>query len=299
MGTSMVKSYRGGENMIKYILVLFLLAVITIGCATTTRPNASAVYKIPTISNQLPQISNIKELSKEELPKQIQYLFLKLYELDPAVAIEIGKLPEYQDNIGELQELSLRRFIDLLVKASHEEKNNIKELLNVGKPEFRRYCSPLQAIIWLLEKDEYDPMESPLKYPLDALLAKSWDFYDLKRWQNFDVVTDRLNAPFLVDYYERRQFVYEFSRKPGDLTASRYSLFKTKFGDCIDVTDFEVYCLRNGGYSAWVHNVGHIPGGYGSFHVVTVFEMEGGKYIMDNGLIMGRGIVPYDQYKPY
>ena len=284
--------------MIINILMSIFIAFITIGCSTTTKPNISAVYKIPTIRNQLPLLSNSKAITKEELPTQVQYLFMQLYKLDPSIAIEIGKLPEYQNNIGDMQELSLRRFNDLLVNASNEEKANLKELLKVGKPEFRRYCSPLQAIIWLLEKEGYDLKESPLKYSLDTLLTKSWNFYDKNRWQNFNVVTDRLNAPYLIDYYERRQFVYEFSRRPGDLTANRYKLFKTKLGDCIDVTDFEVYCLRNGGYFARVHNVGRIPGGYGSFHVVTQYEMDGDKYIMDNGLINGRGIIPYDQYKP-
>ena len=273
---------------------------MAIGCATTTKPNASAIYKIPTISKQLPPLTNSKAVTKEVLPKKIQYLFIKLYELDSVVAVEIGRLPEYQYNISDIQELALRRFIELLVKSSPEEKINLKGLMNIGKPEFRRYCSPLQAIIWLLEKDEYDSRENPLKYDLNTLLTKSWNINllssgDKNRWQDFDVVTERLNAPYLLDFYEQKQFIYEFSRRPGDLTANRYSLFKTKHGDCIDVTDFEVYCLRKGGYSAFVHNVGRIPGGYGSFHVVTLFEMDGKKYIMDNGRPWPIGIMPYNQ----
>lgn len=284
----------------KRILFSFIFIIVTFGCATTTKPKTSVIYNIHDISKQLPPLVNSKSVTKDELPRNIQNLFIKLYELDPVVAVEIGRLPEYQYNIGDIQEIALRRFIDLLGKSSPDELNNLKELLKIGKPEFRRYCSPLQAIIWLLEKDEYDSMENPLKYDLNTLLKKSWNLNLLSRgeknrWNDFDVVTERLNAPYLVDFYEQNQFFYEFSRKAGDLTANRYSLFKTKHGDCIDVTDFEVYCLRMGGYSAFVHNVGHIPGGYGSFHVVTLFEIDGRKYVMDNGRPWPLGIMPYNK----
>lgn len=285
--------------MYKYTLILFLILTNSIGCATTTKPNISIVYNIPAISKHLPQLSNLKSQATSELPMKIQHLFLQLYEKYPTIAIEIGKLPEFQEDIGVPQELSLQRFIDLLVKASPEEKANLNEFLNVGKPEFRRYCSPLQAIIWLLEKDDYDPSESPLKYPLDTLLTKSWNLNILSRgeekyrWDNFDIVTDRLNAPYLIDFYEKRKFLYEFRMSPD---GSAYTLFMTKTGHCVDVTVFTVYCLRKGGYTASEHKVAPIPG-YGSFHAVTLFEMNGNKFIMDNGRPWPRGIVPYYKYK--
>lgn len=304
----MFKSMLGKRiaDNIRHLLPLICLVIPTIiGCSVTTKPNISAIYHIPELRDKLPQMLNIKALDKKELAYKTKNSFINLYRLDPGVAIEVGKLPEFQDDIGDLQEISLARFVDLLAKASTEEKENLRKFLNVGKPAIRRFCSPLQAIFWLLEKGEYDPSESPLKYDLDTLLTKSWSLNylergeDTKRWKDYGVVIDRLNDPYLINFYEQKKFIYNFSRMRGDWSSNPYGLFKTKQGDCLDIAAFTVICLKNAGYPAREYDVGHIPGGYGSTHIVTLFEMDGKKYIMDNGLMIPQGIMLFETYRPY
>ena len=106
------------------------------------------------------------------------------------------------------------------------------------------------------------------------------------RWKDFDVVTERLNAPELIDYYERRRFWYGGH----GAAASLQYLFKHNVGRCDSITGFTVYCLRKGGYRAKEIRV---PGYTGPFHVLTLFEMNGKKYIMDNGMPIPAGIRPY------
>ena len=280
----------------KCILVFTGTAILTIGCVKATTPNTSAIYRIPSISNQrqtLPEKS--KSQTQYEFPGSAQILFVKVNDIDNVLAIEIGRLPEFQGQISDLEVRSLSRFLDLLIISSPQEKSNLKKLLEVGKPNFRRYCSPLQAIFWLLEKEDYNTKESPFSYSLNTLLKKSWKFSEKDRWDDYDIVTDRLNAPELVSFYEIRQFYYE--THPGE-PANSYWLFKSKKGDCKDVTAFSVYCLKKGGYKAREYPVPS-PTGLTVPHWVTLFEVDGNEYIMDNGRPDTKGIVPFSKYSPF
>lgn len=284
-----------GWKITKCILALTSTAILTTGCATATKPNSSVIYKIPALSNQqqsLPDKS--KSQTQYELPLSAQTLFVQVHNIDNVLAMEIGKLPEFQGQISDIQVRSLNRFLDLLIASSPQDRSNLNKLLEVGKPNFRRYCSPLQSIFWLLEKEDYSQKESPFSYSLKTLINKSWNFSEKNRWDDYQVVTDRLNAPELVDEYEIRRFNYE-SRpgQPGD----SYAIFKHKTGDCKDVTAFTVYCLRKGGYKAMEHKVQSPRGN--PYHMVTLFEADGIDYIMDNGRTNTKGIVPLSKYTPY
>ena len=280
-------------NSRKAFWFLLSIVILAIGCAITvkTQPNISAVYRVPALNNKLPPLSTkFQSTARQGFPLSVQASFQRLYDIDPEVTLEVGRLPEFQGQVGELQGLSLSRFTDLLANAFPLEKVNLREFLKVGQPRFRRYCSPLQAVFWLLEKEEYDPKESPLKYSLNTLLRKSWKFSEQDRWRDYEIVTDRLNAPELIDYYELKQFKYQDKGYE-----SPYHLFKTNLGHCRDVTAFTVYCLQKGGYRAWHLRVASSSGYYPD-HTVTLFELDGKKFIMDNGRPLKLGIVPFEQY---
>ena len=111
------------------------------------------------------------------------------------------------------------------------------------------------------------------------------------RWKNFDIVTERLNSPQLIDYYERRRFSYVDWRLLPQHSGSLKYVFKHNVGQCVSVTNFTIYCLLKAGYRAKEIRV---PGHSGApFHALTLFEMNGKKYIMDNGTLPPRGINPY------
>jgi hypothetical protein len=125
-------------------------------------------------------------------------------------------------------------------------------------------------------------------------LHQAWDFSEQGRWKDLEVVTDRLNAPELIDFYEKNRFFYSLRLDHSDRS---FALFKTNKGNCADVTYFTVYCLRKAGYKAYDHHVAS-PSGY-AYHHVTLFEMNGEEYIMDNGRPDKRGIVPLKNYSPF
>jgi hypothetical protein len=289
--------------MKKFILIVLCWIFFLFGCATSTRQNISVLYQIPELQNQLPLLpAGSKSVAKGLLPSEVQTLFLQLHSLNPGLALEVGKLPEFQNEVGKKQILALSRFTKFINDAVAKGKSNVDELLKVGKPEVRSYCTPLQTIFWLLEKNEFNPNASFLNLNwqskgllLNALLTNGWDFSEQDRWKDYGAVTERLNAPELIDYYEKRRFIYAYRN---DNNGQPYGLFKSNRGQCADVTDFTVFCLIKGGYEAWSYDV-LSPSGGGPMHHVTRFVMDGKHYIMDNGRLDKRGIVPLDKYSPY
>jgi hypothetical protein len=278
----------------RFLLLLFSL-MLALGCSMTTRPNISAIYRVPALESQLDspapksKLSNLAPLSVE-----VQLLFKRLYIEHPALAEEIGRLPEFRTEVGNRQILAFNRFIKMINGSTPAEKNRLNEFLKVGLPGNRRYCTPLQALFWILEKHEYEPERSPLKFSLRQLLDEAWDFSENNRWKGFNIVTDRLNAPELIDYYERRQITYSRGHR---YDMSPYEVFSLKTGHCISITAFTVHCLRKGGYRARDLRV-KSPTGHPAGHHVTLFELNDSKYIMDNGRPYGRGIIPFDRYCP-
>jgi hypothetical protein len=282
-------------------LVLFFLGILALGCSMATRPNVSVPYWMPTLRDNLQPLPDKEQLTrKEPLPAEIQKQFERLFHIDPSVAVEVGRLPKFQNQPAPAQVLSLTRLTDLVANATKEERANLEGLLRVGIPEVRRYCTPLQAILWILERDEY-PEVNPLRCShVESLLVMAWNFAEENRWNNYKVVTERLNAPELVDYYQRKRFTYYYNIIPGRdwYKPDAYNIFKYNRGGCIDFTDFAVVCLLKGGYKAVEYRVAS-PTGH-PFHAVCLFKKDGKKYIMDNG--RGRhpkGIVPFESYHPF
>jgi len=114
------------------------------------------------------------------------------------------------------------------------------------------------------------------------------------RWKDFWVVIDRLNAPELIDYYERSRFRYEHWYNLPEWPASPRYVFNYNKGDCASITGFTVLCLTRSGYKAWEHRGRTAAAGV--MHSACVFEMNGKKYVMDNGKQVPSGIVPWEFY---
>lgn len=281
--------------MKRVLLIVFIFSFV-ISCSLATKPNISVLYRIPTLSAQLPPLPAKSQLpAGEPLPADVQMLFQQLYILDPALALEVGKLPEFQGKIEQKQILALTKLTDLISKASSEEKSNLSSFLKVGKPEFRRYCTPIQAIFWLLEKEETYLKPTPLHYSLETLLRYAWGLWEKNRWDDFKIVTDRLNSPELINYYEQSNFRYV---SHGGCPGNAKSIFIFKEGCCSDYTAFSEYCLRKAGYDAWPIKVVSPTGK--SYHVVCEYKDKNGKsYIMDVDCYTctgGRGILEKKDY---
>lgn len=225
-----------------------------------------------------------------ERNEEARDLCFQLYNIDLDIAMEVNKLPEFQGKIGDPQIQALGRFLRVLANASYGEKENLTRLLSSGLPKVRKYSAPLQAIFWVLEKKDD---ENILTYSLETLLDKGWDFSDF-RWEDYETVTDRLNTPRLIDYYQRKRFVFvPYSEHPWD---PRW-LFKTNKGSCIEFTSFSLVCLRKAGYKAAAYGLPWKSDEFPGFHQATLFKGKNGRfYVIDNGRPDPKGLMQFARY---
>ncbi len=117
-------------------------------------------------------------------------------------------------------------------------------------------------------------------------------------WNDYDIVLDRLNSPELVHYYVTKLIRYSnFWEIPGYTKAlgqPRY-VFNNKAGDCLYTSSFIVEALKKNGYNAWVEKTAPLRL-VDAWHAFFVFKINGTKYIIDDGRMFPRGIIPYHLY---
>jgi len=229
--------------------------------------------------------------------------YFELAQTNPLLAQELGKLPEIQDGISSNEAVALEKLAKLYIKDQATFDIAFAKMYQVGIPEVRKYCSPLQALFWLLEKMQYENTKI-LTLSLYELLNEAWyrpvfEYGEPERWKSFSVVADRLNSPFLIDFYERRNFSYGphpyYELHAGGPLPQ--AIFQSKIGTCSFFTSFTVYCLKRAGYYArpitvMLHN--------GELHRVCEFkDRDGETYIMDNSMKVspaGTGITTKKSY---
>jgi hypothetical protein len=256
MGTSHIKSLL--QSVLSIIIVSFLSGCTSFG---PTKPNL--VYQGP-------------------YPGK----YYELAQKNPLLAQELGKLPEIQDGISSNEAVALEKLAKLYNKDQAAFDIAFAKMYQVGIPAVRKYCSALQALFWLLEKKQYENTKI-LSLSLYELLNEAWykpvfEYGEPERWKSFSVVADRLNSPFLIDFYERRSFSYgphpSYELHAGGPLPQ--AIFQSKIGTCSFFTSFTVYCLKRAGYYAKPITVMLSDG---ELHRVCEFkDKDGETYIMDN-----------------
>ncbi len=139
---------------LKYIIkcfIGFLSLVVFTGCAST-KPNTPYLGPYP---------SGFNDLAHK----------------NPLLAEELGKLPELQDGISEEETDALGKIVELYIDNPKAFDKAFEQMYQVGIPEVRKYCTPLQALYWLAEDGKIDELHSQMdNYSLRNLLDSSWNF---------------------------------------------------------------------------------------------------------------------------
>jgi hypothetical protein len=194
----------------------------------------------------------------------------------PELYGEIMKLPDLLAIEGKDAEA----VEDILALASDPKyKSAFESIINEGIKDKRKYCSPLEALLWIAYDRKFDkstdnPLEkwsndSVEKKSLEKLIKDAWrntstsNNYKSDRWENFDEVVDRLSSPELVTRYMLDNISYDCTewRKysetewPKYLKTGKYpkvqttqQIFTDKSGCCVDHAMSAFYCLSQNGY---------------------------------------------------
>jgi len=223
----------------------------------------------------------------------------------PLLAVELGKIPEMQDGISKTEKAVLNQLIDLYMTDTKSFDKAFLQMYRVGLPKVRKYCTPLQAVFWLIQDGKSKLTENLLQnYSLKTLLHAAWgNLYSRTKkrgWNDFQTVADRLNSPELLDYYQRRVITYEYLTGFGEGTGEVFRVFKNKYGHCAQITAFTVYFLKRAGYDARKKIIVHpaLKSPNGNDHRVSRFIVNGKTYIMDNGRRNPYGIIRFEDYDP-
>jgi hypothetical protein len=121
------------------------------------------------------------------------------------LARELGKLPELQDGVDQ-DDLEALRVIRTVYRENPKEFDAaFAEMYKVGKPEVRRYCSPLQALYWLAEDGRFGGRKKSMTIEVAASLwhnaasVKTGTFRAQKRIVRMDIDGNTLDLEALLN----------------------------------------------------------------------------------------------------
>lgn len=259
----------------RHILILCYL-LLSVGCTTSTKPNTPYSGLYPAAFNHLAK-------------------------KNPLLAKELGKIPEIQDGISEIDAMALER-ISIFYNQNQKHFNSAFERMNdVGYTNVRKFCTPLQALYWLALDDELKQIGIS-NYTLIGLLNLAWyksgfEYDGTGRWDDFSDVTERLNSPELVDYYVSRNFTYKRIRlRSLDDYRNPYIIFTTKYGQCWLYTAFSTYCFKRAGYQAHAITVFHGISPKPNHVACEYIDKDGKEYVLDNSItVHGLGYGIYEK----
>ena len=82
--------------------------------------------------------------SKPNTPFQGSYPsgFNELFQANPLLAKEIGKIPEIQDGISDKDAVALEKIVELYNDDPVSFEAAFNEMYKIGIPEVRKYCTP-------------------------------------------------------------------------------------------------------------------------------------------------------------
>ena len=248
-----------------------------------------------------------------------QYL-LDLESIYPEVADEMGKLPD----LGQITIENVEATEDILDLSCNPENSTFFEaILNEGIRDKRKYCTPLQALVWLAyDEEEFITTSVSLLVP-SSLIWLAWvdtstsQNYASDKWRDFDKVVDRLNSPNMVSVYiidcipysmERHDFFVKYARSLNwlSLTMTPKEVFEKKIAVCQDHSRFALYCLIGNGYTynnfdkypdkaacileASNEQAKPLPSG-SHRHFVCMYVENGNFYMIDDRLIRRQSLV--------
>ncbi len=244
-------------------------------------------------------------------PKKFQKVFLEMYNTGyPEVRkyctplqaafwlIEDGKTQSFVNfmnnyDLKSLLELSWR--LEYLILTESDVKLIVNEFPQKKKSIYQRF--DYSKKLYLTNKlilHHYENNKNDIPIHSRSLIEKAIALNKTqKRWGNMQTVMERLNSPYLVNWYEQKEFTYK-SSAPVHCNGHNRHLFRTKAGCCGCYTKFSIDCLKMAGYDAKPIQV-KSPSGK-SYHLVCEFIDKDFKlYIIDNSW-RNKGIVKKEVY---
>jgi len=88
--------------------------------------------------------------------------FYNLEQKNLLLATELAKLPEIHDGISDSEKVALEKMGQLYLSDPDTFDAAFNRMYRIGKPAVRKYCSPLQAMFWLIADGKLTAQNNPL-----------------------------------------------------------------------------------------------------------------------------------------
>ena len=213
------------------IFRLLLLCFILAGCAAT-QPNKSL------IQNEFSHILKYKlDPNFFAARKTLKEISLS----NRSLAIELGKLPEFQRSIKDDDLSALKKLLSLYSTCQIDFDKFFDQIYFIGKPEIRRFNAPLQALFWLVKDEKLGDIDYIIRdFYLKDLLEKSWIMLHTEhlhrwRWRSiqarklFDSCRDEnLKRKIEVFFYKNRgatDYIISLAEQHPDRFAHKFQSF--------------------------------------------------------------------------
>ena len=214
---------------------------------------------------------------------QLEVAYPELYQ-------ELLKLPDLKE-IDDKDNEAIEDIAYLALNPNY--KPAFESMINEGIKDKRKYCTPLEALLWIAYDKEFDGFNPLNNYSLTNLINDAWKNTSMstnfasERWQDFDEAVYRLNSPKLVEIYMQNNYSYSYTYGEPEGVKSAEQIFKDKKGACYDHALLLGYCLKKNGYDkaqGMAVKFDRRVGGYFTGHITCVFQdpKDSLYYIIDN-----------------
>jgi hypothetical protein len=286
-----VKKSKTRRMFLRYVCAGILGAAVGYGArdlaeyAGLIKPLTKTITQ--TLTRTESETQTVTERITETITKSAKEPFdiylAEIWKSYPELSEELQKLPDFSV-VDEKDLEALIKITDLA--ADPKNRPALGDILNEGIKEKRKYCSPLEALLWILyDKKPDDPTLKRIISEPTKLTEYSWknssesNNYKSDRWKDFDEVVYRLNSPDLVSIYMKDNIRWEPEKTNEYLPAKM--IFERKYDDCDGHAILQSYLLKTNGYDAWVvglsieSELGHNVCGYYINKLIYILDNEG------------------------
>jgi len=199
-------------------------------------------------------------------------------------------------------------------------------MFNEGIRDKRKYCSPLQALVWYANDNEFvgidpiavmasDSIEANIRARIYSFIDSVWKgTYKTSKWEDYQTVKDRLSTGKLVSLFMESNIFYDNEKyyeiqRTGTIPRTRgpAETLKLRKGICTEQAWFAYDCLSSNGHvfdgfdyhenpAAAILQIFKISRSQQTMedHAVCIFrESKNQYYIINNGRLQG----PFDSIR--
>jgi len=216
-------------NAKKAVPLILCILLFLSGCSVAISPKANSIAENNTPPSENRENENILEANK---------ILAEIKEKNSLLALELAKLPDLKSTLSIKEVESLKNILALYEIDPLVFNKAFDQMYKEGIPEIRKFCTPLQALLWLSGKVQFSKQDNPLlNYDLESFLNKAWGIYGIVLPEE-DVKKILAGRVYVEDIRDMRSVLSKLSTDSQIFRNSSYeNEVREKWSNLEEVTD--------------------------------------------------------------